>query len=90
MMIAALIQSLPINHRYFRLVLIALMLMSPAAAFAGPREEANAVIDRWSAAYSSNDPEAVVKIIDLTRFFSAPRVPLCPRDRCDPRLFRAA
>ena len=27
----------------------------------GAREEANAVIDRWSTAYSSNDPEAVVK-----------------------------
>ena len=28
---------------------------------AGAGEEANAAIDRWSAAYSSNDPEAVVK-----------------------------
>jgi uncharacterized protein (TIGR02246 family) len=36
------------------------MLMSPAVAMAGPGEEANAVIDRWSAAYTSNDPEAVV------------------------------
>jgi len=27
---------------------------------AGPAEEANAAIDRWSAAYTSNDPEAVV------------------------------
>jgi uncharacterized protein (TIGR02246 family) len=35
--------------------------MSPATVLAGPAEEANAVIDRWSAAYSSNDPEAVVK-----------------------------
>jgi uncharacterized protein (TIGR02246 family) len=50
-----------VNHRYFQPVLIALMLMSPAAAFADPTEEANAVIDRWSAAYNSNDPEAVVK-----------------------------
>jgi hypothetical protein len=57
-----------------------------AAAFAGPREEANAAIDRRSAAYSSNDPEAVVKIIDLTRLFSAPRVPLYPRG---PMRFRA-
>ena len=30
-------------------------------AIAGPGEEANAVIDRWSAAYSSNDLDAVVK-----------------------------
>jgi uncharacterized protein (TIGR02246 family) len=42
-------------------VFVALMLMLPAVALAGPGEEANAVIDRWSAAYSANDPEAVVK-----------------------------
>jgi uncharacterized protein (TIGR02246 family) len=42
-------------------VFIALTLMLPTVALAGPREEANAVIDRWSAAYSANDPEAVVK-----------------------------
>ena len=47
--------------RFARLVLVALMLMSSAVAAAGPAEEANAVIDRWSAAYTSNDPEAVVK-----------------------------
>ena len=47
--------------RFSRLVLAALMLMSPAVAVAGPAEEANAVIDRWSAAYTSNDPEEVTK-----------------------------
>jgi len=47
--------------RFARLVLVALMLMSPAVAVAGPAEDATAVIDRWSAAYTSNDPEAVVK-----------------------------
>jgi uncharacterized protein (TIGR02246 family) len=36
------------------------MLMSSAVAVAGPVEDANAAIDRWSAAYTSNDPEAVV------------------------------
>ena len=30
-------------------------------ALAGPEKEANAAIDRWSAAYSANDVEAVVK-----------------------------
>jgi hypothetical protein len=40
---------------------IALMLMFPALAVAGPAEDANAVIDRWSAAYSSNDPETIAK-----------------------------
>lgn len=46
--------------RFIRLVWVAVMLMSPAVAMAGPAEEANAAIDRWSAAYTSNDPEAVV------------------------------
>ena len=47
----------------FAVALIALMmiLISSSISIAGPGEEANAVIDRWSAAYSSNDPEAVVK-----------------------------
>ncbi|MGE5284685.1 MAG: SgcJ/EcaC family oxidoreductase [Actinomycetota bacterium] len=44
------------------LLLIGMLLMSPAAAAAGPAEEANAVVDRFSAAYTSNDPEAVVKL----------------------------
>jgi hypothetical protein len=38
---------------------IALMLMSPSLALAGPAEDANAALDRWSAAYSANDPEAI-------------------------------
>ncbi len=42
--------------------LVALILMSPTVAAAGPTEEANAVVDRFSAAYNSNDPEAVVKL----------------------------
>jgi uncharacterized protein (TIGR02246 family) len=44
-----------------RLILIALLLMSPALALAGPGEDANAAVDRWSAAYSANDPEIIVK-----------------------------
>jgi uncharacterized protein (TIGR02246 family) len=44
----------------FSLVLLAILTL-PLIAIAGPGEEANAVIDRWSAAYSSNDPDAVVK-----------------------------
>ena len=43
-----------------RLVFITLMLVSPAVAIAGPSEDANAGIDRWSAAYTANDPDAVV------------------------------
>jgi uncharacterized protein (TIGR02246 family) len=45
-----------------RFVFLALVLVLPAAAQAGPAEEANAVVDRFSAAYNSNDPEEVVKL----------------------------
>ena len=44
------------------LFLVGLILMSPAVAGAGPAEEANAVVDRFSAAYNSNDPEGIVKL----------------------------
>ena len=60
-MIAVLVQRLPKLVPFARLVFMGLILMSPAVVVAGPGEEANAVIDRWSAAYSANDPEAVVK-----------------------------
>ncbi len=43
-------------------VFIGLVLAMPAVAAAGPAEEANAVVDRFSAAYNSNDPEAVVQL----------------------------
>ena len=32
------------------------------AALAGPGEDANAIVDHWSAAYSTNDPEAIAKL----------------------------
>ena len=43
------------------LVFITLILISPAVALAGTAEDANAALDRWSAAYSSNDPETIAK-----------------------------
>lgn len=46
--------------RAYALALL-VMLLLPAAAFALPVDDANAVLDRWSAAFSSNDPEAVVR-----------------------------
>ena len=48
-------------HLVSRFIFIALMLMTPSFAVAGPAEDANAAIDRWSAAYTANDPDAVVK-----------------------------
>jgi uncharacterized protein (TIGR02246 family) len=47
--------------RITQVIFIALTLISPTLAGAGPAEDANAVIDRWSAAYSSNDPETIAK-----------------------------
>jgi uncharacterized protein (TIGR02246 family) len=46
--------------RIAQLVFVVLMLMLPALALASPAEDANAALDRWSAAYSANDPEAIV------------------------------
>jgi uncharacterized protein (TIGR02246 family) len=43
-----------------RFLLVAVMLAAPAAALAGPAEDANAAIDHWSAAYTANDVDAVV------------------------------
>src|SRR5438477_7180294 len=44
-----------------RVVVAILFLVMPITAIAGPAEDANAAVDRWSAAYSSNDPDEVTK-----------------------------
>ena len=48
-------------RRVAQFVFIALLLGLPAVASAGPAEDANVAVDRWSAAYSSNDPESIAK-----------------------------
>ena len=55
------ISSFHRSARFGWLLLTGLLMMFPALAMAGPTEDANAAIDRWSAAYSANDVEAVVK-----------------------------
>lgn len=47
---------------FARVLLAMLVIVAPGAAFAGPADEANAVIDRWSATYSSNDRDALVNL----------------------------
>src|SRR5438270_2650362 len=42
-----------------RILLAILLLLIPVTASAGPVEDANAAVDRWSAAYSGNDPETI-------------------------------
>src|SRR5262249_2770293 len=45
--------------RMVQLTFVALLFVSLAPALASPAEDANAVVDRWSAAYSANDPEVI-------------------------------
>lgn len=46
----------------FARVLSSMLVIMAGSAVAGPAEEANAVIDRWSATYSANDRDALVKL----------------------------
>jgi uncharacterized protein (TIGR02246 family) len=41
---------------------VILLTLAPVAAFAGPAEEASAVIDRWVTVFNANDSDAVVKL----------------------------
>jgi uncharacterized protein (TIGR02246 family) len=45
-----------------QLILAGLLILWPVQACAGPAEDASAVIDRWAAALSANDADAVVKL----------------------------
>jgi uncharacterized protein (TIGR02246 family) len=47
--------------RIAQFVFTTLILISPAVALAGPADDANAAVDRWSASYSGNDPEDVAR-----------------------------
>lgn len=49
-------------NKLIRVLSLLLMSLAPTVVFAGAAEEANAVVDRWSAAYTANEPEAIVKI----------------------------
>jgi uncharacterized protein (TIGR02246 family) len=45
--------------RIAQFVFTALMFISPVVALGGPAEDANGAVDRWSAAYNTNDPETI-------------------------------
>jgi uncharacterized protein (TIGR02246 family) len=47
---------------FTRVLVVVLLACVPAPAFAGPAEEAGAVIDRWAATYNANDVDAIVKL----------------------------
>jgi uncharacterized protein (TIGR02246 family) len=49
--------------RHWKRVLFVLLLAwVPTTAFAGPADDAGAVIDRWATAFNANDLEAVLKL----------------------------
>ena len=48
--------------RFTRILVLALLALAPAAAVAGPAEDASALIDRWAAAFNRNDVDALVKL----------------------------
>ena len=81
------VRSLQKPAGFFSLVLLAILTL-PLIAIAGSGEEANAVIDRWSAAYSSNDPDAVVKNYRPDAILLGTVSPVfIGGHRCDPGLF---
>jgi uncharacterized protein (TIGR02246 family) len=43
-------------------ILVFAFLLGGTSAFAGPAEEAAALVDQWAATYSANDREALVKL----------------------------
>lgn len=45
---------------FMRASILGMLALASTAALAGPAEDANTVIARWSAAYTSNDPETIV------------------------------
>jgi uncharacterized protein (TIGR02246 family) len=49
-------------RRFAHVIAAAMLLASASVAFAGPAEDANAAVDRWSAAYSANDVAAAVNM----------------------------
>ena len=45
-----------------RYLLIGICLAVSTVAWAGPAEDADAVVEKWAVAYSANDPEAILKL----------------------------
>jgi uncharacterized protein (TIGR02246 family) len=43
-------------------MLVALVMLAPIAASAGPSEDVASVVDRWAEAFNANDVDALVKL----------------------------
>jgi len=48
--------------RLAQILLASLVVFVPTMSMAGPAEDAAAAVDRWAAAYSANDVEAMLKV----------------------------
>ena len=48
--------------RLVHILVVGLAMLSPANSFAGPAEDASAIIDRWADGLSVNDTDAVLKL----------------------------
>jgi len=48
--------------RRLRQVLIALLMLVPAGALAGPSDDVASVVDHWAKAFNANDVNALVKL----------------------------
>jgi len=46
----------------FGAMLVALVMLAPIAASAGPSEDVASVVDRWAKAFNANDVDALVKL----------------------------
>jgi uncharacterized protein (TIGR02246 family) len=46
----------------FGRVLVALVMLAPIAASAGPAEDVASAVDRWAKAFNANDVDALVKL----------------------------
>jgi uncharacterized protein (TIGR02246 family) len=48
-------------RKFTRVFVFLFLVIAPSVASADPAEDANAAIDRWSAAFNTNEPEAVTE-----------------------------
>jgi uncharacterized protein (TIGR02246 family) len=46
----------------FGAMLVALVMLAPIAASAGPSEDVTSAVDRWAKAFNANDVDALVKL----------------------------
>jgi len=71
-------------------LLCASLVLTPTAAIAGPAEEASAIVDQWSATYSANDRDALVKLYAPDALLLGTTDPVATRGTEDIRKYFAA